>query len=195
MQDIDPVFNTAEKPPIPVLEEYLVDELSSFVNTQKRASIALACIGEKPGEVAKFMDEDRAERFETFLNKADLSYISRDRGFYHKYYFSIKKVFLRLLQEKKDGSFTQKSVARFRGAPQTRIENPRPNGTDIESEIRIEDEKEHLTVLSGIEPANLEEKREALRHGRRREEVMKQFDRKNQTELGRNLLQELQETQ
>ncbi len=158
MQEVNPVFDTAEKPPIPILEEYLMGELSSFVNAQKRASIALACIGEKPGEVIKFMDEDRAERFEEFLNEADLSYISTDRGFYHKYYFSIKKVFLKLLEEKENGGFTQESIARFRGVPQTRIENPRPGKTDIKSEIRIEDEKEHLTVLSGIEPASLEGK-------------------------------------
>ncbi|NMJ76998.1 hypothetical protein GLU64_01125 [Nanohaloarchaea archaeon] len=53
-------------------------------------------------------------------------------------------MFLRLLEEKKDGSFTQKSVARFRGVPQTRIENPRPNETNIESEIIIEDKKNTL---------------------------------------------------
>jgi hypothetical protein len=36
----------------------------------------------------------------------------------------------------------------------------------------MEDEKEHLTVLSGIGHANLEEKREALKHGRRSYETV-----------------------
>ena len=195
MEDTKPVFGTAEGPPIPVLEEYIHQHLSKFMDNGKRASILLACIGEKPGEVAKFMDESRAERFKEFLDKADLNYITRSKGYYHKYYFSINKMFLNLLEKNNQAGFTQESVARFRGVPKVRVENPgNTENLGPEEEIRIENEKEHLTMLSGITPQNIEEKRQAFKQGRRREEIIRQFDSKNNTDIGKRILKQLQKS-
>lgn len=192
MEERKPVFDTVEAPPIQVLEKYLTDEFSAMLNAQKKTSILLACIGEKPGETAKFMDEERAERFEEFLDEAELEYVATGSEYHHKYFFSMKKVFLGLLESSEAG-FTDKSVARFRGLPKTRIENPgRMNQTFTESEVEIESEKKYVTALSGMEPVTVDEKKEALEQGERREEVIRQFDRKNDTDLGSRLLEQLE---
>ncbi|MFB6115939.1 MAG: hypothetical protein ABEK10_00355 [Candidatus Nanosalina sp.] len=192
MGDGKPVFDTVEAPPVEVLEEYLLDEFSAMLNAEKKASILLACIGEKPGETAKFLDEERAERFEDFLEEAGLEFIETGSEFHQKYFFSMKKMFLGLLEDGEKG-YTPRSVARFRGVPKSRIENPeRMNQTFLESEVEIESEKKYLTQLSGIQPVSIEEKKQALELGERREEVIRQFDRKNSMELGEKLLEQLE---
>lgn len=188
-----PQFDRVQAPDTQLLEKYLLEEFKPILHAQKRLSILLACIGEKPGETVKFLDEERAQRFKKFLEETEIEYLETGSEFHSKYFFSMKKEFLGLL-ENRDTEITQKSIARFRGLPETRIGNPQRKGKkneDTGDEVEIESENRYLQALSGINPANIDEKKEALELGKRRGELLRQFDRRNNTDIADRLLEEL----
>lgn len=188
----EPVFEAVSHASAPKLEKHILGNLSGFMHVTERSLMMLVCIGEKPGEIVKFMDERRSKRFKQSLDDLDLSYITKNGSYHQKFYFSVKKAFLGLLNGNEGSGFTPKSKARFRGLPQIRLERPRGDLTRSNRDIQIEDEQRHLIDLSGIVPRNIEEEREAIKMGKIRAEIMRQFDRKNNTDLGSTLINQLE---
>lgn len=187
-----PQFDKVQAPETETLEKYLLEEFKPMLHVQKRLSILLACIGEKPGETVKFLDEERSQRFEKFLEETEVKYLETGSEYHSTYFFSMKKQFLGLL-ESSESELTPESIARFRGLPKTRIENPQKAETvqNTENEVEIESENRHLQALSGIDPVDVEEKKQALEQGERRAEILRQYDRRNNTNLAEKLLEEL----
>ncbi len=190
-----------ENIPVETLEKYVLDELRTSVDLQKRAMITLVFTGEKPGEEVKFLDESRAEKFQEFLEETGLNYRKKESDFHVKYFFTVEEEFLDLLEEE-DGRVTVKSSARFRGLPEPVPEKLQRHGRmglkrkfsqnqeDLMEDVQVED-NEHLFELAGFPPTNWDEVQKAIEIGERREELLRQFDRKNDSKLGSRLLEEL----
>lgn len=183
------------------LERYLLNKLKTSLDPQKRAMIALVFAGEKPGEEAKFLDENRAKRFEEFLDKSGLEYRMRKSDFHIKFFFTLEEEFFDLL-DKQESNISIKSSARFRGLPEpvpeklerygrTGLENKfSANREDLISDVEIEG-NEHLIELAGFPPTTWDEVQTAIELGEKREEILRQFDRKQDSKLGEKLLEEL----
>jgi len=186
------------------LKEHLLENFETSIDVQKRAMIALVFAGEKPGEEVKFLDESRAKTFEKFLDDTELDYVSHETDYYTKYFITSEKRFLDILEEKEeDGGFNLKSVARFRGLPEPIPEkihrnpsrgmrnsfNPKENNGTVQVEGN-----EHLIDLAGFNPTDWDEMKQAMEVGERREEILRQMDRKHETVIGEKLLDRLKKS-
>lgn len=188
--------------PVDMLEEHLLDNFETSIDIQKRAMIALVFAGDKAGEEVKFLDDNRARKFERFLKDTDLKYTSHETDYYTKYFITREERFLDILNEEEDG-FSLKSVARFRGLPEPIPEKIHRNpsrgmkGTfspeERDDKVKVEG-NEHLIDLAGFSPTNWDEMQQAVEIGERREEILRQMDRKHETLIGEKLLERLKKS-
>ncbi len=189
--------------PVEKLEEHLLENFETSIDVQKRAMIALVFTGEKAGEEVKFLDENRARNFETFLEDTDLEYVSQEADYYTKYFITREERFLDILDEKEDEGYSLKSVARFRGLPEPIPERIHRNPSrglkepfspqNNSDEVTVEG-NEHLIGLAGFNPTNWDEMQQAVEIGERRQELLRQMDKKHGTVIGGKLLERLKKS-
>lgn len=189
--------------PVGILEEHLLDNFETSIDAQKRTMIALVFAGDKAGEEVKFLDDNRARNFETFLEDTDLEYVSQETDYYKKYFITREERFLDILDEKEEGGYSLKSVARFRGLPEPIPERIHRNPSrglkesfspqERNDEVTVEG-NEHLIDLAGFNPTDWDEMQQAVEIGERRQEILRQMDKKHETVIGERLLERLRKS-
>jgi len=191
------------KIPVDQLEKHLLEDFETSIDTQKRAMIALLFAGKKPGEEVKFLDDKRARNFENFIESTDLEHVSYETDFYTKYFITPEKRFLDILDRKEDKGYSLKSIARFKGFPEPIPEKIHRNPSrglknsfspeEKDDQVTVEG-NEHLIDLAGFNPTDWDEMQKAVEIGEKRQELLRQMDKKHETEIGKSLLEKLRKS-
>lgn len=188
------------------LEKHLLDELEFRFDLPSRLSLFFMATGEKPGARIMFVDESKKNLLVKFCDDLELEYRKFSTDFHQKYFISLsKKTFQALEKIEEDKPYhTKKSQGDFLGYPEDAVNFFVENS---ERELRkefnekvdemlekdeLDEEKLFLIDLVLYIPKPREGSiHEAVENGEKRRELMKQFDRKNNSELGEKLLDQV----
>lgn len=188
------------------LEKYLLDELEFKFDLPSRLSLFFMATGEKPGARIMFIDESKEELLEKFCDDLELEYRKFSTDFHQKYFISLSEKTFQALEKIDDNEpyHTKKSQGDFLGYPEDAVNFFVENS---ERELRkefnekvdellekdeLDGEKLYVIDLVLYIPKPTEESiREAVENGEKRRELMRQFDRKNDSELGEKLLDQV----
>lgn len=188
------------------VEDLLLEDAVPGFDIDKRVSLALITIGERPAVSVKFMDEEKKDIIEEFLDLTGFECLSFETGMHHKYYLAHDLDRFRTLEKVEEGSpyHTVKSEGLFLGYPRSAVEYFARNRREASEKFRLkvkdmldknlisEDKLYRLDLVCYIPEVSAEAILEALDHGRVREEALKQYDEENDSCLGEGLLEEVQ---
>lgn len=192
---------------VELLEEYFLEKFVPKLDIQSRLSLLFVVIGDKSGANLMFIDESRQEVLEEFCEDFDLEYKFFETEIHRKYYITKNEenfVYLEKLEEDKP-YHTKRSEGKFLGYPGNAVDFFINNSGNRDLLDRYEDKVDDLIERGRLEEENtflldlvlfvpeLTEKgiKDAIEIGEKRRELLRQFDRTNNTKIGENLLEEV----
>lgn len=192
---------------VELLEEYFLEKFVPKLDIQSRLSLLFVVIGDKSGANLMFIDESRQEVLEEFCEDFDLEYKFFETEIHRKYYITKDEenfVYLEKLEEDKP-YHTKRSEGKFLGYPGNAVDFFINNSGNRDLLDRYEDKVDDLIERGRLEEENtflldlvlfvpeLTEKgiKDAIEIGEKRRELLRQFDRTNNTKIGENLLEEV----
>jgi len=193
---------------VELLEEYFLEKFVPKLDINSRLSLLFVVIGDKPGANLMFIDESRQEVLEEFCEDFGLDYKFFETEIHRKYYITKEEenfVYLEKVEEDKP-YHTKRSEGKFLGYPGNAVDFFINNSGNRDLLDRYEDKVDDLIKRGRLEEEEntflldlvlfvpeLTEKgiKDAIEIGEKRRELLRQFDRKNNTKIGQNLLEEI----
>lgn len=188
------------------LEKYLTEDLKMKFDLPSRLSLFFMTTGEKPGARIMFVDESKKQVIEDFCEDLELNYRNMSTDFHEKYFISISETTFHVLDKIDENQpyHTKTSQGEFLGYPEDAIKyftenretDQRTRFNKVVDELVDDGEidEENLFLLDLIlyipEPTRVGVK-DALENGEKRKELMKQYDRKEDSKIGKKLLEEV----
>ncbi len=172
---------------------------------EKRMSLALVAIGEKPAASVKFMDSDKKRLIDRYLEITDYEHISFETGMHHKYYIATDISRFQMLEKvEKDSPYhTVKSEGIFLGYPRSAVDFFASNRREaskkfkakvasmIENDLMLEENLHYLDLICYVPEASAEAILEAIEHGKLREQAFNSYDEENDSCMGERILDEV----
>lgn len=189
------------------LENYFLERFTTRFDIQSQLSLLFLLIGEKPGAMIMFVDESKEELLKEFCRDFDLNFQKKESDIHQIFYVTMDEKYFDLLETVEDeGSFyTKKSMGKFLGYPAEAIDFFVQNSGNLrlrdDMREKIDDmiengdltrENSYLLDLVMFTP-ELTHKgvKNAVEIGERRRELLRQFDRQHDTELGDKILEKI----
>ena len=188
------------------LEKYLTEDLKMKFDLPSRLSLFFMTTGEKPGARIMFVDESKKQVIEDFCEDLELNYRNMSTDFHEKYFISISETTFHVLDKIDENQpyHTKTSQGEFLGYPEDAIKyftenretDQRTRFNKVVDELVDDGEidEENLFLLDLIlyipEPTRVGVK-DALENGEKRKELMKQYDIKEDSKIGKKLLEEV----
>jgi hypothetical protein len=190
------------------MEEYFLEKFPVRFDIQSRLSLFFMLTGEKPGANIMFVDESKQELIEDFCEDLNLEYRSFETELHHKYYITRKEEIFQYLErvDKDEPYFMKESEGEFLGYPKNAVryfvENSGSHdlGEKLNERVdemvekgKIEEDDLYLIDLVLFVPeVSYEGIRQAIEIGEKRQEQLRQFDQQRDSNLGEELLDEIE---
>ncbi len=186
------------------LEEYFFDRFPVRFDTHSQLSLLFLLIGEKPGANVMFVDESKEELLEDFCEDFDLEYQSFESEIHMTYYITLDEQYFDLLEKVDEESkyYTQESSGKFLGYPENAIKfftqetGERNLSQRFEEKVdemiekdELSEENSYLLDLALFTPELTSDGvLQAVEVGERRRELLRQLDRRHDTDFGEKIL-------
>lgn len=196
--------NLSMDPDIELLEKYFLDRFPARFDLQSQLSLLFLLIGEKPGAMIMFMEESKEEILQEFCTDFNLEFQKQESEIHRIFYITVDEKYFDLLEpvDEEKPYYTKKSKGKFLGYPADAVDFFIQNSGNLSlrDEMRekidrmienkeLTEENSYLIDLVMFTPKLTDQGiQEAVEIGERRRELLRQFDRQNNTELGEKII-------
>lgn len=198
-----------------IIQEYFQEKFPERLTIDEIKDLYLLTIGEKPGVLVLGADHKKTQIIQNYCKHTELEYkvekggkralidkiLRRDtRLFKDKIYLTKNTENFEKLQKENEDHFSEESIGKFLGYPETATKFYKKHeipGQELENKVQemkkqgkiTEEDAQNLSLVSYVPKTTEKQIKEAIRKGKDYRQKMKKFDKENNLEIGREIIE------